>query len=240
MLQREDLYTPQDHMIWSLLCQRLAGSLSRASNVFREGFEKVSLAPDHVPDLPQLNRVLRSFTGWQYEYATGHVTNAIFLKALARKTFLCARQVRSMEELAFCKLPDIFHDVYGHAAMLADEPFSDFLHQLGAIAVEYGNNDEVMKSLSSIYWYTAEVGLIHEDKEIRYYGGSIASSLSEIETVYSPGTAILNYSVEEVMNTPYDSYAVNNQYYIIDSMPDLNYSLGAVREILSSSTAYKI
>lgn len=240
MLQHSELYTPQDHAVWSLLRQRLAGSLPSASNLFREGLEKICLSPNNVPDLSQLNSVLRSFTGWQYEYATGHVTNADFLVSLAQRTFLCAQQVRSMDELAFCKLPDIFHDVYGHAAMLADQQFANFLQELGAIAGTYAGNDEVIKSLSNIYWYTAEVGLINEDREIRFYGGSIASSLSEIDTVYSPGTAILNYSVEEVMNTVYDSYAVNNQYYIIDSMSELNYSLGAIREILASSIAYKI
>ena len=37
--------------------------------------------------------------------------------------------------------------------------------------------------IGTVYWYTIEFGVCKENDEIKYYGGGIASSLSEIDNM---------------------------------------------------------
>jgi phenylalanine-4-hydroxylase len=119
--------------------------------------------------------------------------------------------------------------VFGHAALLTDAPFADFLEELGKLGARNKSDERKMKYLASIYWYTAEVGLIMENGTLKYYGGSIISSASEIETVYKDDSIKKIYSAAMAGQTPYDSYTVNSNYFIIDKLTDLNDSLEEIR-----------
>jgi phenylalanine-4-hydroxylase len=46
-------------------------------------------------------------------------------------------------------------------------------------------NDNQIKELAKLYWYTSEIGLIKENKEKKVYGGAILSSVSETRNVMS-------------------------------------------------------
>jgi phenylalanine-4-hydroxylase len=179
--------------------------------------------------------VFDRYTGWRYQPDDRVAGMGDFFNALSKRIFVSATQVRSREELHFCKLPDIFHDVFGHAALLMYEPFSVFLQELGKLGVYYRNNAAKLQYLANLYWYTAEVGLIREEGELRYYGGSIISSTNEFNTVYQSAAAKLNFSVDGVGNTPYNSYAVNNVYYIVDHLTALNESLPLILQQLQKS-----
>lgn len=232
-MKSEMNYTQQDHLIWSMLFERLQPAMKRTNKEYKAGMDIIGLPEDRVPNLKELNNTLVPVTGWQYKIAEGEVSNKDFLIALSEKTFLASSAIRSMEEFEFCKLPDIFHDVYGHAAMLADQKFCMFLENLGRLAIKFSDNDEAVAAISNIYWYTAEVGVVFEDGDLHYYGGSIISSLSEIDTVYDPGTKILPYVVEEVMETTYDSYNVNSVYFYVNDLQELNASVQEIEKNLN-------
>ena len=171
-------------------------------------------------------------TGWQYRKSPDNLSMQDFLFALADKVFYAETQIRPEEEFNFCKLPDVFHDIYGHAGMLAHQPFCDFLQEIGRIAIANTGNEWAIKGLASIYWYTAEVGVIYENEQLHFYGGSIISSVSEINTVKDPNTKITKYIPAEVIATPYNSFDTNSQYFYIDSLSDLNNSLPEITAAL--------
>lgn len=195
---------------------------------YKEGLQLIGLQPDRIPLFEDLNSKLEPLTGWRYQPVKENLSYYEFLIALSEKVFMSSINIRTREELGFCKLPDIFHDVYGHAALLTYKPFAEFLEQLGKLGVKYGDNPKAVNALLSMYWYTAEVGLIYQDNQMIYYGGSIISSVNEIDRVYSDKVEILPFNVEQVMSTPYDSYQVNDQYYVINDLTELNDSLGEI------------
>ena len=236
MKKQYNNYTNDDHERWSFLMKRKKQLLSNANTSFLDGFELIGLREDRVPSFDELNEVLQPLTGWRYEAADGDQPINSFFEALSRRVFLSSTQVRSWEELDFCKLPDIFHDVFGHAGLLTLPSFADFLENLGKLGVQYKHHEPSVKYLSAIYWYTAEVGLINEDDTLKYYGGSIISSASEIETVYDQGSKKKTYTATEAGTTSYDSYVVNNTYYTIDSMETLNSSLAEITNYLEQNT----
>lgn len=232
MTTQDIAYSNQDNERWERLIQKLTPSLAETNREFREGLLKIELPVHHIPTFAGINNKTVPLTGWKYEPATGKVSMYDFLASLAQKVFYAETQIRPEDEFDFCKLPDIFHDVYGHAAMLVHPGFCTFLEELGRLAIQYADSTEAINNLASIYWYTAEVGLIYEKEELRFYGGSIISSVSEINTVKKETTQLLPYNVQEVMNTSYNSYDVNDRYFYIQSLTDLNDSLPEIRSLL--------
>lgn len=230
MKQQNQQYVKDDHERWSCLMKKKTQLLHQASDAFLRGFEIISLPEDRIPELDEINSVLQPLTGWRYEVSPPEADTNSFFLALSKRVFLSAPALRSWDELNFCKLPDIFHDVFGHAALLTDAPFADFLEELGKLGVKNKSDAGKMKFLSSIYWYTAEVGLIYENNTLKYYGGSIISSASEIETVYKKDSVKQAYSTAMVGQTPYDSYVVNSNYFIVNSLTDLNQSIQEIRQ----------
>jgi phenylalanine-4-hydroxylase len=232
MLQTRVNYSAEDHKRWSFLMRRKNYLLANANEEYLRGYELIRLGEGKVPQLEDINRALAPLTGWKYATAPENLGTADFLEALAEKVFFSSSHVRSWGEMDFCRLPDIFHDVFGHAAMLASKEFTDFLQQLGKLSRIYRHDEKIIKHLSSLFWYTAEVGLIREDGRLKYYGGSIISSTSEIETVYSPSSEIIPYSIKKVCRMNYDSYAVNSSYFVIEDLQELTESLTELENYL--------
>jgi len=220
MLQQN--YSRADHATWAYLMGRADQYLGRVNKEYLDGWQQLQLPENRIPYFHELNDKLAPLTGWQYTAAPGIVSMEDFLIALSRKQFLSSVDIRPEDELDFCKLPDIFHDVFGHAALLANRPFCDFLEALGRLSVQYAGNGYVIQYLANIYWYTAEVGLVMEGNELKYYGGSIVSSISEINTVYSDHTVKHPFAVNKVGATSYDSYAVNDVYFVVPRLSALN------------------
>jgi phenylalanine-4-hydroxylase len=236
MKQNYEQYTREDHDRWAFLYNRSQRALSETNREFREGLQLLNMPHDQVPRFEQLNEKLNALTGWQYQAADEPVTNAEFMTALAAKTFLATTQIRSQEELDFCKLPDIFHDVFGHAAMLTYAPFCTFLETIGKLCIQYIHDKAAVQTLANIYWYTAEVGLVTEDDKLKYYGGSVISSFSEIERVYSTESRKIPFSFSAAGSTGYDSYAVNDVYFVTEDLRDLDSGIPELTRLLHKMT----
>ncbi len=46
-----------------------------------------------------------------------------------------------------------------------------------------GANDEMIRIIGAIYWYTVEFGLCKEKDQMKFYGAGVASSIAEIENI---------------------------------------------------------
>lgn len=222
MEQDYSQYTREDHETWSFLINRSERVLPIVNKAFKDGLKLLDLPNTHIPHFDKMNERLLSLTGWHYEAADEPVTNAEFMVALSEKTFLATTKIRGADELDFCRLPDIFHDVFGHAALLTYAPFCTFLESIGKLCVKHISNETIVRFLANIYWYTAEVGLVMEEDTLKCYGGSIISSFSEIERVYSAESRKVPFSFSSAGNTAYNSYAVNDVYFVTDDVRELD------------------
>ena len=80
----------------------------------------------------------------------------------------------------------MFHDVFGHIPLLTHEPYAEFMHEFGKLGVKYSKNQEVVKMLRCLYWYTIEFGLVGSDEERKVYGAGIISSHKETDLACGP------------------------------------------------------
>jgi phenylalanine-4-hydroxylase len=103
-----------------------------------------------------------------------------FYGALEERRFYSTQYVRHGDVPLYTPEPDIIHEVIGHGHLLATPTFSE-LHRLAGAAANRLRDDESVKFLSKVFWFSVEFGVVVEDGELRAYGAGILSSYGEIE-----------------------------------------------------------
>lgn len=235
MNQNYNSYTPTDHEVWQVLFQRQMQKLPAiASEAYLEGIEKAGFVADHIPNFEQeTNPRLQQLTGWSVVACEGLVPIKEFFELLADKKFPASTWLRKMEQLEYLEEPDMFHDTFGHVPLLTNQSFCDFLAEFSTISLKYIDDEEAVKLLQKLYWFTVEFGLIREKNQLKIYGGGIISSSGE--SVYSLCSGIperVPYSIEEILKTEVKIDAYQKKYFVIESYEQLFQSLKNFEEIL--------
>ena len=143
-----------------------------------------------------------------------------FFNLLANKEFPVATFIRSREEFDYLQEPDIFHEIFGHCAMLTHPAFAEFTHVYGKLGAAADKKDRVW--LARLYWFTVEFGLLQHNDEYRIYGGGILSSPGETE--YSMTSNVPErkpFDVLDVLRTPYRIDIMQPVYFAIESIDSL-------------------
>ncbi len=233
--QNYSTYTPAHHGVWQVLFQRQMQKLpSIASVAYLEGIEKAGFLADHIPDFErETNPRLQVLTGWTVVACEGLVPIKEFFELLADKKFPASTWLRTMEQLEYLEEPDMFHDTFGHVPLLTNQSFCDFLAEFSTISLKYIDNEEAVRLLQKLYWFTVEFGLIRENNELKIYGGGIISSSGE--SVYSLCSGIperVPYCIEEILKTEVKIDVYQKKYFVIESYEQLFQSLKNFEEIL--------
>jgi phenylalanine-4-hydroxylase len=174
-------YTDEEQEVWRTVCRELAPRHERlAIREFVEAKERLHLPFDGVPSLDLVSDRLRPLNGWHYAPAAGLVPLREFYGSLSERLFHSTQYVRHPAVPLYTPEPDIIHEVIGHGHLLATPTFSE-LHRLTGEATHRLQDEENLRFLSRVFWFTVEFGVVIEDGELRAYGAGILSSYGEIE-----------------------------------------------------------
>ncbi|MDW7547912.1 phenylalanine 4-monooxygenase [Pseudoalteromonas sp. McH1-7] len=213
-------WTNEENQIWSeLVARQLECIKGKACDEYLAGLEKINLPHDRIPQLSELNAALEKETGWQVAPVPALIDFDEFFRLLANKQFPVATFIRSREEFDYLQEPDIFHEIFGHCAMLTNPAFAEFTHKYGQLGYAAQKKDRVY--LARLYWFTVEFGLMQTEQGLRIYGGGILSSPGETQYVYSDKPEIKPLQVQDVLRTPYRIDIMQPVYYTITSINDL-------------------
>jgi phenylalanine-4-hydroxylase len=215
-------YTQRDHSTWQQLYARMGVILKdRICDEFFSGLEVLGLPSKEVVKFDTLSSKLNKATGWEYVAVSGYIPTEIFFQHLANRRFPSSRFMRDLDGLSYQELPDIFHDVYGHAPLLMNPVIANFIQAFGQAGVAATSEAERIK-LARLYWFTIEVGLITHPNGPRAYGAAIASSEKEtLFALHDKSPHILQFDPVRIMRTPYSMYDLQETYFVINSMQDL-------------------
>jgi phenylalanine-4-hydroxylase len=221
-------YSRVEHEIWLDLYQRQIELLpGRACAPFLKGLEALDLHRGGIPDFARINAELARLTGWTVVAVPGLVPDAVFFEHLANRRFPAARFIRRPDQLDYLQEPDVFHDVFGHAPMLTDPVFADYMQAYGQGGLRAQGLGR-LTSLARLYWYTVEFGLLQAPEGLRIYGAGIVSSHAEsIFALDAPSPDRLAFDLERVMRTPYRIDDFQQVYFVIPSLEAL---LSATRQ----------
>lgn len=222
--QQWDHYTPEDHATWRELYQRQLKLMpGRACSEFIDGLQQLDMSGG-VPRFDQLSEILMQRTGWQVVAVPGAVPGPIFFEHLANRRFPATDWIRTREQMAYLKEPDVFHDIFGHVPLLINPIFADYMQAYG----QGGLKAKALKGITNLgrlYWYTVEFGLIRskrDNNELRIYGAGILSSSEE--TVYSltsPKPQRVAFDLKRMMRTDFHITDLQELYFVIDDFEQL-------------------
>jgi phenylalanine-4-hydroxylase len=214
-------YTAAEHALYRRLYERQAAQLQGlACQEFIDALPLLG-APDRIPRFEDLSEKLQRATRWELVAVPGLIPEEAFFSLLAQRRFPVTHWLRTPEEFDYVVEPDIFHDLFGHVPLLFNPVFADYMQaygQGGLKASRLKNCD----TLSRLYWYTVEFGLIHTEAGMRAYGAGMLSSAGELRhSVLNAATPRLRFDLERIMRTRYRIDEYQDQYFVIEKFDDL-------------------
>jgi phenylalanine-4-hydroxylase len=174
-------YTEDEQEVWRTVSRELQLKHQRyAIGEYLEAKARVGMPIDRIPSLEEVSDLIEPISGWRYLPAAGLVPLAQFYRALAERRFYSTQYVRHSAVPLYTPEPDIIHEVIGHGHLLATPTFGE-LHRLAGEAARRLVNEDSLRFLSKVFWFSLEFGTVIEDGELRAYGAGILSSYGEIE-----------------------------------------------------------
>lgn len=224
-------YEPGEVEVWRFVYDQLEEAHElRACSSYLTAKRKLAIERDSIPQLADLDRKLRGFTGFHLAPIEGLVEPRLFLSWLEKRTMLCTQYVRHHSRPDYTPEPDIIHEAIGHIPNFTNADFAAFSQFIGRGARL--SNPEQLEHLSRLYWYTVEFGLVEEGSEIKAFGAGLLSSYSELAHAFSNDVERRPFSIDEVIATSYDYSDMQPVLFVI---PSYNYLTEATRKFIEGN-----
>lgn len=132
--QDPSLYTPMDHASWRYILKISQAFFAKhAHQKYQDGLQETGISTDRIPLIEEMDTRLSKF-GWRAVAVSGFIPPSIFMEFLARGIMPIACDMRKIENLTYTPAPDIVHEAAGHAPIIADLEYADYLHHYGELA----------------------------------------------------------------------------------------------------------
>jgi phenylalanine-4-hydroxylase len=215
-------YSEEEHDRWRRLYARQGQLLpGRACAEFLEAKSRLRLVSGQIPDFQILSERLYHLTGWRVAPVCGLIPDDVFFEHLSNRRFPAGAFIRPEEELDYLEEPDIFHDIFGHAPLLANPEYARFLQAYGE-AGRRAQSLGQLHNLARLYWYTIEFGLIAAPGGLRIFGAGLMSSPGETLFCLEDTSANrVRFNLSRVMRTRYCINDYQQTYFVIDSFEQL-------------------
>ena len=94
------------------------------------------------------------------------------------------------------------------------------------------DDDEKLKKLQRLYWFTIEFGLMKSGSDFKIYGAGIISSKGESKNAMKSSSNKKKYDVKKIMNHPFRTDKIQDTYYVIESFEQLINSIKEIKKEL--------
>src|SRR3990167_1320350 len=137
-------YTEEEHRIWERLLQTQKANIKiYAHPLCCQCIEELDMSSQNIPNLMTISQKLTMSTGWSVIKADGMLDFDTYYLALSRRQFPSTTYIRRPEEFLISERPDIFHELFGHCAILMNSDYADFLEKIGQFAMTLDIDERV-------------------------------------------------------------------------------------------------
>ncbi|MGI9113866.1 MAG: aromatic amino acid hydroxylase [Chthoniobacterales bacterium] len=134
--QRYDEYTPVDHAVWRFIMRQNMFFLREyAHKVYFQGLLDTGISFDRIPRIEEMNDILGKI-GWGAVAVDGFIPPAAFMEFQAYKVLVIACDMRQIHHIEYTPAPDIVHEAAGHAPIIVDREYSNYLQRFGEIGAK--------------------------------------------------------------------------------------------------------
>ena len=181
--QEYDNYTPVDHAVWRYVMRKNLAYLSQvADDSYLKGLEKTGITIDSIPNIKDMNSILGKI-GWGCVCVDGFLPPSSFMEFQAYKVLVIAADIRQIEHIEYTPAPDILHEAAGHAPIIADHTYAEYLRMFGEIgskAISSAKDFELYEAIRHLSIIkedpnTKEQDIVQAEEDI----GAIQSNMGE-------------------------------------------------------------
>src|SRR6478672_9669854 len=151
--QRYDDYTSVDHAVWRFIMRQNMFFLKEyAHKVYFQGLLNTGISFDRIPRIQEMNDILAKI-GWGAVAVDGFIPPAAFMEFQAYKVLVIACDMRQIHHIEYTPAPDIVHEAAGHAPIIVDREYSDYLQrfgEVGAKAMQSRKDFELYEAIRSL------------------------------------------------------------------------------------------
>ncbi len=182
--QNYSQYSFIDHSCWRFIMRISINYFSEfAHKIYLDGIDKTGITVDKIPKIETINQKLTAF-GWKAVCVRGFIPPNAFMEFQSLKILPIAADMRSRQNLTYTPAPDIVHEAAGHAPIIADKDYSNYLVNYGEIASKAIMSSEDMM----LYYAIRDLSDIKEkytttNDEIAYYESKLQEAYSNISYI---------------------------------------------------------
>jgi len=100
---------------------------------YAEGLKQTGISINKIPEIAKMDQKLSDF-GWRAVPVSGFIPPAAFMSFQAHRILPIASEMRSLKNILYTPAPDIIHEAAGHAPILIDEAFTNYLTAYSEVA----------------------------------------------------------------------------------------------------------
>lgn len=131
--QHYEDYTPINQAVWRYVMRKNVDYLGRvAHNSYLKGLKQTGISIESIPNMYGMNRILKEI-GWAAVAVDGFIPPNAFMEFQAYKVLVIASDIRQLEHIEYTPAPDIIHEGAGHAPIIANPEYAEYLRRFGEI-----------------------------------------------------------------------------------------------------------
>ena len=126
-------YTPQNQAVWRYVMRMNVDYLSKVAHTsYVAGLGKTGISIENIPHMEGMNRILKEI-GWAAVSVDGFIPPNAFMEFQAYNVLVIASDMRTINHIEYTPAPDIIHEAAGHAPIIANPEYAEYLRRFGEI-----------------------------------------------------------------------------------------------------------
>ena len=146
-------YTFQNQAVWRYVMRLNVDFLKNvAHGSYINGLELTGISIDEIPRMEGMNRILKDI-GWAAVAVDGFIPPNAFMAFQAHNVLVISSEIRTINHIGYTPAPDIIHEAAGHAPIIANPEYSEYLRrfgELGSKAISSEEDDKIFEAIREL------------------------------------------------------------------------------------------
>ena len=146
-------YTYQNQAVWRYVMRLNIDYLKDvAHKSYIKGLDLTGILIDEIPMMEGMNRILKDI-GWAAVAVDGFIPPNAFMEFQAHNVLVISSEIRTIDHIGYTPAPDIIHEAAGHAPIIANPEYSEYLRrfgELGSKAISSPEDDKIYHAIREL------------------------------------------------------------------------------------------
>ena len=146
-------YTFQNQAVWRYVMRLNVDFLKNvAHKSYINGLKLTGISIDEIPRMEGMNRILKDI-GWAAVAVDGFIPPNAFMAFQAHNVLVISSEIRTIDHIGYTPAPDIIHEAAGHAPIIANAEYSEYLRrfgELGSKAISSVEDDKIFDAIREL------------------------------------------------------------------------------------------